>query len=57
MSRKGIRGVAVGTVQRRDVAGQERSAFPGLHFANAIEVEIPEAGDVQIEAGLFTTGF
>ncbi|CEG50940.1 conserved hypothetical protein [Stutzerimonas xanthomarina] len=46
-----IRDVIAGTVQSRDVAGQERIAFLGLHFADAIE--IPEAGDVQIEVGLF----
>jgi hypothetical protein len=30
--------------------GQERIAFLGLHFADAIE--IPESGDVQVEVGL-----
>src|SRR3546814_13025599 len=46
-----IRDFIAGTVQGCDVAGQERIAFLGLHFADAIE--IPEAGDVQIEVGLF----
>ena len=40
-----------GTIERCDVAGQEGIAFLGLHFADAIE--IPEAGDVQVEVGLF----
>ncbi|MPM74324.1 hypothetical protein SDC9_121311 [bioreactor metagenome] len=46
-----IRDVIAGTVQSRDVAGQERIAFLGLHFADAIE--IPEAGNMQVEVGLF----
>jgi hypothetical protein len=46
-----FRGIAR-TIERCDVAGQEGIAFLGLHFADAIE--IPEAGDVQIEeVGLF----
>jgi len=39
-----VRDIIAGTVQGCDVAGQERIAFLGLHFADAIEV--PEAGDV-----------
>ena len=39
----------LGDVYKRQ--GQEGIAFLGLHFADAIE--IPEAGDVQIEVGLF----
>src|SRR5690606_6174058 len=46
-----IRDVVDGAIERCNVAGQEGIAFLGFHFADAIE--IPEAGDVQIEVGLF----
>src|SRR5690606_3475924 len=40
-----------GTVQRRDVGRQKGFAFPGRHFANAIEVA--QTADVQVEEGFF----